>query len=388
MSQVCLLAAGLLTQVQAPGLKLPVPPSVPVERSAAAVADRLRGCSPVDRPAEVTPAERHQPEFSVWQGSSSGQTIAASGPSADRQVAVSVKSLPVVPQAGGGVVSAPQVVIAPTPLTVPALRPYLRPEQVPELTSALLPQPAQLANGSAPISGPRPTSGAQLYQQRAAALRAGSTYTRMPPRSFQSAWANATVQPTYEQWVSLLGQEAQAMARGQGSNRLSVMVGDSLSLWFPPERLTGDRFWLNQGISGDTTAGVLHRLSAFRHANPDTIHVMVGINDLRRGATDQAVLSDLGQIMQRLRQAHPQAQIFVHSLLPTRLPAISASRIRYLNQQIAALTQQEQVSYLELQPYFADGDGNLRQDLTTDGLHLNPRGYAVWQWALAWARLA
>jgi lysophospholipase L1-like esterase len=228
----------------------------------------------------------------------------------------------------------------------------------------------------------RLASGSQLYLQRLAALRVGQVYTHLPFDSFQSDWAKPSSQPTYEQWKDLLAQEAKAVAVGQGSSRLSILVGDSLSQWFPSEQLPKGQFWLNQGISGDTSSGILQRLSVFSQTRPQAVYVMAGINDLRRGATDETILNNIHQIIGNLQQSHPHAQIVVESILPTRLPAIGNSRIRYLNRQIAALTRQEGVEYLNLHPLFTDFDGNLRQNLTTDGLHLSQRGYQIWQWAL------
>lgn len=115
--------------------------------------------------------------------------------------------------------------------------------------------------------GIQPSSGAQLYQQRWMTLRSGTIYTRLPASSFHEAWQSASRQPTYQQWRRLLRLEAQAVANGQGNNRLSVLLGDSLSLWFPRERLPAGRLWLNQGISGDTTAGILRRLGDFAQTN-------------------------------------------------------------------------------------------------------------------------
>lgn len=228
----------------------------------------------------------------------------------------------------------------------------------------------------------RPQSGSQLYQQRLAALRAGRLYPRIPVNSFQASWQNANRQPTYQDWLRLLQQEAQVMARSQGSNRLTILLGDSLLLWFPIDRLPSDRFWLNQGISGDTTTGILRRLSSFAQTRPDRIYLMAGINDLRQGASDRTVLNNQRQIMRRLRQNHPQATIVVYSILPTRLPAIASDRIERLNASLAAISRQEGANFLDLQTQFSGTDGILRRDLTTDGLHLNRRGYEVWQMAM------
>ncbi|NEO49508.1 MAG: acylhydrolase [Moorea sp. SIO4A3] len=236
---------------------------------------------------------------------------------------------------------------------------------------------------------PSPKSGTELYYQRLAALRAGKLYTRLPAHSFSSFWAKGLnhkgvplTKPTYQQWKQLLAQEARAVAYGQGNNRLSMVVGDSLSLWLPAQGLPNYQLWLNQGISGENTSQILSRLSAFYQTRPDTIYVMAGINDLRQGKTDQVILNNLRQITRQLRQNHPQAQLIIQSILPTRATAISNQRIRNLNQQIAQIAQQEGAAYLNLHKLFTDSKGQMQHNLTTDGIHLTPLGYQVWQEAL------
>ena len=237
-----------------------------------------------------------------------------------------------------------------------------------------------------------PTSGSQLYLQRLAALKAGKLFTRLRADSFQSLWAKegdtktaALPKPTHEQWKRLLAQEAKAVAKGQGNNRLSILLGDSLSMWFPSQRLPIAQMWLNQGISGENSSQILRRLSAFSQTRPDTIYVLAGINDLRQGVADQVILNNLRQIVQRLRHNHPQSQVVLQSILPTDVNAIGNQRIRHLNQQIAAIAKQEGAGYLNLHSLFVDEQGQMRQDLTTDGIHLAHRGYEVWQQALQYA---
>lgn len=239
------------------------------------------------------------------------------------------------------------------------------------------PQPEQLSLPVA-FSPAIPRSGSQLYAQRVAALRAGRLYTRLPAHSFQAEWRQAGGQPTYEQWQRLLAQEANVVARWQNGRRLAVIVGDSLSLWYPSDRLPTDQLWLNQAVSGETTGGVLRRLSAFSNTKPGTIYVMVGINDLRRGLSNEEIVRNLWRITRTLKRHHPQAQIVLQSILPTRLTAPINDRVGHINQQIAAIAQHEKVTYLDLYTDFADAGGNLQADLTTDGLHLSPQGYATW----------
>ena len=235
---------------------------------------------------------------------------------------------------------------------------------------------------SKPAAKRAPASGSQLYHQRLAALKAGKLYTRLSPDSFWSAWIGAARQPTYGEWKRLLALEAGAVARGQGANRLTVLLGDSLSLWFPSERLPDGQLWLNQGVSGDTSGGVMKRLSAFAQTRPTTIYVMVGINDLRRGKSDAEILNNVRQMIRQLRQNHPRSRLIIQSILPTRNNWVSNRRIQNLNHQIAAIARQENTNFLNLYNRFIDAQGQMRQELTTDGLHLSPQGYRVWQSAL------
>lgn len=233
-----------------------------------------------------------------------------------------------------------------------------------------------------------PRSGIQLYQQRLASLRQGRLYTRLPVDSFYEAWRSAQGQPTYQQWRRLLALEARAVSRRQGQRQLMVMVGDSLSQWYPSDYLPSRDIWLNQGISGDTTRGILQRLDDFATARPDRIYVMAGVNDLKRGASDREILQNLAKIVARLQRQHPQAQIVVQSILPTRSSMIPNDRIENLNQQLAQLTTRQGATFLDLYREFVDRDGYLQQQLSTDGIHLNLQGYQVWQTALSQAKPA
>jgi lysophospholipase L1-like esterase len=234
----------------------------------------------------------------------------------------------------------------------------------------------------------RPKSGSQLYSQRVAALSAGLLYTRSPGNSFQSAWSNATQQPTYEQWRTLMEREAAIAASQPNTQRLGVLLGDSLSLWFPSDRLPKTHTWLNQSISGDTTRGILRRLSAFDKTHPHVIYLMAGINDLKNGATDNEILGNIHQIIAQLRQTQPQATLIVQSILPTRSVVASRDRIVQLNYQLRALVTRNKTYFLDLSAPMADAEGNLRQEFTTDGLHLTAKGYDAWQAVLLRAEVA
>ncbi|NET60806.1 MAG: lysophospholipase [Symploca sp. SIO2E6] len=196
----------------------------------------------------------------------------------------------------------------------------------------------------------------------------------------------------YQQWVELLAHEAQAVSKQQPED-LTILAGDSLSLWFPPDLLPSQTTWLNQGISGETSAGLLNRLDLLDDTYPSVVFVMIGINDLIRGIQGDTIVANQRLTIRHLRRAHPQAQIVVQSILPhsaeqatwegrDRLLSIPNTQIQEINQQLKKIAHREGAMYLELYPLFADTDGNLKTELSTDGLHLNQQGYQVWSYAL------
>jgi lysophospholipase L1-like esterase len=120
---------------------------------------------------------------------------------------------------------------------------------------------------------------------------------------------------------------------------------------------------------------------------------MIGINDLIRGTRDEVILNNHQQIITHLRRVHPTAEIVVQSILPhgaeqatwqgrDKLLAITNNRIRRLNERLRSISAKQGVKFLDLYPLFTNTKGNLRQEFTTDGLHLNREGYIVWRSAL------
>jgi lysophospholipase L1-like esterase len=199
-------------------------------------------------------------------------------------------------------------------------------------------------------------------------------------------------QLNYDQWKELLAKEADVAAEQQ-PRRLTILAGDSISLWFPEELLSPDRTWLNQGVSGETSVGLLERLNLFDQTRPETVFVMIGINDLMRGTDELTLLENQRLIIDYLKAVHPQAQIVIQSILPhaaekatwegrDRLLNLPNRDIQELNRQLEDVAREEGVYFLDLYPLFADDAGNLRMELSTDGLHLNRQGFSVWAIAL------
>jgi lysophospholipase L1-like esterase len=197
---------------------------------------------------------------------------------------------------------------------------------------------------------------------------------------------------SYQDWLDILQREATEIAESQPS-RLYVLAGDSISQWFPKALLPPQATWLNQSISGEGSKGLYDRLTFLDDTKPEKIFVMIGINDLIRGMDDDTLLEQQRRIIKDILWIHPDVEVVVQSILPhgdqnttwegkAKLERVSNDRIRSLNERLAAIAEYEGATFLDLFDLFETESGQLRPELSTDGLHLNEQGYLVWRTAL------
>jgi lysophospholipase L1-like esterase len=163
----------------------------------------------------------------------------------------------------------------------------------------------------------------------------------------------------------------------EGRPRIAL-VGDSLTHFGDWPSLLPHFDPINFGISGNTTAQVTDRLQPVIQVGSSQISLLVGTNDIGLGLeTPDQVVAALGRIVEVLA---PHARVVLHTMPPRQREF--ADRLREVNRGIAGLALPDRTQLLDLWPLFDDGDGVLRSELSTDGLHFNKAGYSVWATAL------
>jgi len=154
-----------------------------------------------------------------------------------------------------------------------------------------------------------------------------------------------------------------------------VYLGDSLTDWMAVNELLSvdGGALLNRAIPGDTSAGLLARLSQSFPAGVALCFLMIGRNDLGRGAGPAQTADRIIQIARMLTDTHGTEHVVVESVLPfagTRAkdaPVLNDRLRRGVSGQSAAL------SFLDLYPSFLR-DGKRDASLYADDTHLNLRG--------------
>lgn len=157
-----------------------------------------------------------------------------------------------------------------------------------------------------------------------------------------------------------------------------VMLGDSITenaIW---DEIYPDLPIRNRGIGGDTTTGVLARLSQITEGKPTKLFLAIGTNDLTHGPKDRKVsYAQYREIVSRIQKASPSTDIFLLSLFPRS--AYFRSQVEEFNSEIGVIASEMNVEYVDLYPSFISEDGSMRSELSADELHLNGEGYLLWK---------
>jgi len=155
---------------------------------------------------------------------------------------------------------------------------------------------------------------------------------------------------------------------------------------------------VNRGISGDITEGILARLDEIIFYKPLAVFLLIGINDIfdtdisnRKKITTLYVANNIIKIANQIIDQSPSSKIFVQTILPINheiyieengfFPEHNVSlseQIIQINSMIMNQAAGQQYKFIDLHSVFTDQDGLMNREYTTDGVHLNNNGYAVW----------
>lgn len=200
-----------------------------------------------------------------------------------------------------------------------------------------------------------------------------------------------------EEW--LLKEQAKLQQNYRELNQLSVkepdiiFIGDSIVEYYPLyELLQTDKRLVNRGIRGYKTDLLLDNLDVHLFGQAlDKVFILIGTNDIGKEMPQTETLSNLEAVIQEISRDYPLAQIQLLSVLPVNeTPAYKSTVYVRSNEKIQALNQAYRqlanaymnVQFIDLYDAFLNGEGQLRPDYTTDGLHLTIAGYAALSKAL------
>lgn len=114
------------------------------------------------------------------------------------------------------------------------------------------------------------------------------------------------------------------------------------------------------------------------------IYIMLGINELGYPDMDKAV-AKYGELIDMLKSAQPDAAIIIEANLHVAEETSSThqyftnSNINTLNEKLSKFADNTRVFYIDVNPLFDDGEGNLDKQYTyNDDFHLSGKYYKTW----------
>ena len=162
-----------------------------------------------------------------------------------------------------------------------------------------------------------------------------------------------------------------------------VFLGDSITDGWNVGKAFPKLRTANRGIASDTTRGMLCRLQeTVLDLNPQAIVLLGGINDLRATnnppGTPQTIAGNVELMLKAIQAANPNMPVLVCETLPGSIA--TPELIRETNQAVAQVVARfPQAVRIKTHDRFLGADGARDSSLYIDGVHLNPKGYAVWQ---------
>ena len=134
----------------------------------------------------------------------------------------------------------------------------------------------------------------------------------------------------------------------------------------------------NRGIEGDTSDGIIARLNEITFYKPEKLFLLIGINDLFQNPyAVEKIYENILKTVDEINSKSPNTQIFVQTVLPTTTENL-IPRIKELNILLENSAVGKPFDFINLHQRFVMLDGKMNMDFSTDGVHLNEKGYEIW----------
>ena len=169
-----------------------------------------------------------------------------------------------------------------------------------------------------------------------------------------------------------------------GENRV-VFMGDSITQGWDLEKFFPGKPYINRGISGQTSTQMLLR---FRQdvidLKPKVVVILAGTNDIAENTGPMPPSQTEGDIVSMAQLGRANGiRVVLCSVLPSvRFPwhpqvANVASKIVEVNRWLKAYAATHGYVYVDYYSAMKDSDGGLPPNLSRDGVHPLPAGFAI-----------
>ncbi len=124
-------------------------------------------------------------------------------------------------------------------------------------------------------------------------------------------------------------------------------------------------------------------LEDLENRNIDTVYIMLGINELG-WVYSSIFIKNYEELIDKIREVKPDCEIIIQSIIPvTKTKSDNDSiynnkKISEYNALIKEMSDRKKIKFVNLVPVLADENGNLPENASPDGVHLNKEYCLKW----------
>lgn len=200
---------------------------------------------------------------------------------------------------------------------------------------------------------------------------------------------NAAVVPVSKQDTGWAKRNQSMQAQLVDGTEL-LWIGDSIVERFEKggkpvwDQYYAHRKAVNLGISGDRTEHVLWRLDHYHFGTPQPKLAIVMIGQNNGGDnTAEEIAEGVQAVIARLQAKLPKMKVLVLGIfIRGEKPNEEQLKLAKTNERLAAMADDKQVFYQNVNAIFLAPDGTIRKDLMPDFEHPNEAGCRVWAEAI------
>ena len=113
--------------------------------------------------------------------------------------------------------------------------------------------------------------------------------------------------------------------------------------------------------------------------------LMAGVNDLSGNHPVEEVAQNIRKMLEMVRERVPSCEVYLQSVITPNNEVLAYAYIKNkqhlmveLNEKLKAMCDEGLATWVDLRPLLHNEKGELKEELTKDGIHLHPEAYVMW----------
>ncbi len=162
-----------------------------------------------------------------------------------------------------------------------------------------------------------------------------------------------------------------------------LFLGDSITDYYDVKKYYPDHHVVNSGIAGNKTFDILEDMEGRVYQyNPSKIFLLIGTNDLEEKRGIDKTFENIKKIIKGIKENRGQAEIYIEAIYPVNkqldenmVHNRENDSIRTINKLLKKYCKEMKLTYIDTYALLQGEEGNLKEEYSDDGLHLNENGY-------------